>query len=300
MIAVSNEADTRQLNVGGHLSLGGKPRSTVQQTADDGFGCLQIFASSPGAWRPPIMTAETARDFVAARHEHGVDPLFIHAIYLINLGSEDPALVARSRASLIAALRAGALMGAAGVITHLGSHAGRGFEQVVGQISVSLAEVLEATPDQVRLILENSAGAGNIVGSRLTELGAIIRYAGSPSRLSVALDTAHLCGSGWDFTQDGAVETLVEEADREFGWQRVAVIHANDSAQPCGSRKDRHANIGDGHIGLEGFRRLLRLAPLRSLPWVLETPKLERRVEDRAALQALAVQELDRGSAYGS
>src|SRR5690349_8872435 len=111
-----------ELNVGGHVSLELKPRQVVERLAADGFTSLQIFASSPGAWRPPILDPIAAADFVAARAEYGVDPLFIHAVYLINLASEDPRLVARSRRSLIATLRAGATYGAAGVVTHIGSH----------------------------------------------------------------------------------------------------------------------------------------------------------------------------------
>jgi deoxyribonuclease-4 len=281
------------LNIGGHLSLNGNPRATVRSTAEQGFRSMQIFASSPGAWKPPIVDPARARDFVAARRKHGVDPLFIHAIYLINLASPNPVLMQRSRDSLAATLLAGAELGAAGVVTHIGSHGGRGFERVAEQISSILRDILASTPVEVQLLLENSAGAGGIIGSDLLELSDLIARTGSPPRLKVALDTAHLCGAGWSFAEERVAERLVEDTDRHIGLERLALIHANDSARPCGSRKDRHANIGEGHIGLEGFRHLLAQPALRQVPWILETPDLDRRVDDRARLEALSVESVE-------
>ncbi|MBV9280406.1 MAG: TIM barrel protein, partial [Chloroflexi bacterium] len=163
------------LTIGGHVSLNGKPRATVRQLAEDGFGCLQIFASSPGSWKPPAVDTVIAQDFSLAREEFGVRPLVIHAIYLINLASADSTLATRSRSSLKATLGAGAKLGAAAVVTHIGSHAGRGFGAVAEQIAQGLVEILESAPEGVDLLLENSAGAGAIVGSELGELGDLIR-----------------------------------------------------------------------------------------------------------------------------
>jgi deoxyribonuclease IV len=278
------------LNVGGHLPLGRKPRETVRRAADNGFTCMQIFASSPGAWKSPIFDEARVSELVAARRDYGVDPLLIHAIYLINLASAEPALVARAKHSLIDALITGAKLGATGVITHIGSHRGRGYCAVADQIGVALDEVIESSPDAVDLILENSAGTRNIVGSELGELGDLIRRAHSHSRLKVALDTAHLCGRGWDFQKEGEAERLQRELEQTIGIERLAVIHANDSLLPCGSRRDRHANIGTGHVGLDGFRSLLAIEDFRRVPWILETPDLEMRVEDLTKLRALTIQ----------
>jgi deoxyribonuclease-4 len=268
-----------RMNLGGHLSLGRNPAATVRQAAADGFESMQIFASSPGAWKPPIVDRPYAASFKTARDETGLHPLYIHAIYLINLGSDNPELVRRSIGSLKRTLAAGAAMGAAGVITHIGSHGKRGFQTVAGQIGESLAEVLEEIPPETELLLENSAGAGAIVGSTLEEIGILIGAAGNHPQLNVALDTAHLTGSGWDFKDPSESTRLVEEADAAFGLDRLRVIHANDSAVPVGSRRDRHANIGEGHIGDEGFRHLLGRPELRTLPWIMETPDLSDRVE---------------------
>lgn len=266
-----------EMNLGGHLSLGRKPQDTVRQAVEDGFGSMQIFASSPGAWRPPRMDVAVVEAFVSARRTHGLNPLVIHAIYLINLASPNPDLVRRSIASLHATLEAGQAMQALGIVTHIGSHGGRGFEAVVDQIAAGLVEILESTEGGPLLLLENSAGAGAIVGSELTELAALTEHAGHHPRLGIALDTAHLAGAGWDFTQPSQAERLADETDSLIGLDRLAVIHANDSAVPVGSRKDRHANIGEGSIGEEGFRRLLAVPRLRQVPWVMETPDLGER-----------------------
>lgn len=276
-----------ELNVGGHLSLGRNPAEVVQSAHESGFGSMQIFASSPGAWKPPVMNEVDAAEFVAARRRFGVDPLVIHAIYLINLASPDEVLVRRSASSLAATLRAGQVLGASGVVTHIGSHGGRGFDAVVDQIAANLRGIIQATDGGIDLMLENSAGAGGIIGSTIEELGEIVARTGRPERLKIAIDTAHLCGAGWDFTDPEAAPRLVRDIDNFIGLDRLALIHANDSSQPVASRKDRHSNIGEGHIGQEGFRHLLAQPALRRIPWILETPDMERRVDDLTTLRSL-------------
>ncbi|GAC1445685.1 MAG: hypothetical protein NVSMB52_07730 [Chloroflexota bacterium] len=210
-----------------------------------------------------------------ARRDLHLDPLFIHAVYLINLASPNPLLRRRSTQSLIKTLEAGHDLRALGIITHIGSHGGLGFDAVAGRIADGLTEILEETPEDVDLILENSAGAGGIVGSTLEEISDLMSRTGWPNRLKFALDTAHLCASGHDFTQPETAENLVRSAQKLIGTDRLAVIHANDSKVKSGSRRDRHANVGDGYITRDGFRSLLRQEALRQVPWVLETPDLE-------------------------
>lgn len=210
-----------------------------------------------------------------ARNRHNVDPLFIHAIYLINLASGNEELRSRSCRSLIATLKAGSVLGARGVVTHIGSHAGQGFEVVADRVARGLRYVLEESPADVQLLLENSAGSGGIIGSSLHELADLIDRAGGHPRLGVTLDTAHLCGAGWDLKEDGEPARLTEEVRATFGLDRLDLLHANDSKVPVGSRRDRHAVIGDGHIGLDGFRGILMQSELTNIPWILETPDLD-------------------------
>jgi deoxyribonuclease-4 len=234
-----------------------------------------------------------------------VRPLYIHAIYLINLASAERSLVARSRGSLVSTLRAGARMRSAGVITHIGSHGGRGFDAVAEQVAEAIRDILDRTDETTDLILENSAGAGGIIGSTLQELETLLRLAGRPPRLTVALDTAHLCGAGWNFMQDGEARRLVKEVHATIGFDRLAVVHANDSQAPPGSRRDRHANVGEGFVGLEGFRSLLAQPQLRAVPWILETPDLDTRLPPERRFGSLATlhtlrEELSRGTSQSA
>jgi len=264
--------------LGCHLSLGRKPEVSIGEARAQGVECIQIFASSPGAWKPPLVRPEESARYLAARRRQSVDPLFIHAIYLINLASTDDMLRARSQASLVATLQAGGTLEASGVVTHIGSHGGRGFAAVRDIVAAGLREVLANTPDSVDLVLENSAGAGGILGSTLDELAALLDAAGGHPRLKIALDTAHLCGAGWDFPDPATAARLVSEVQSLIGLKRLVLLHANDSKAPCGSHRDRHAVIGQGHIGREGFQHLLAQPELRRIPWILETPDLDTRL----------------------
>ena len=275
MHACQTDADPR---LGCHLSLGRKPEVSIGEARAQGVECIQIFASSPGTWKPPVVRPEESARYLAARRSQGVDPLFIHAIYLINLASADNMLRARSIASLVATLQAGGALEASGVVTHIGSHGGRGFAAVRDIVALGLREVLANTPDSVDLVLENSAGAGGIIGSTLAELAALLDAAGGHRRLKIALDTAHLCGAGWDFPDPATAVRLVSEVKTVIGLERLVLLHANDSKTPCGSRRDRHAVIGEGHIGREGFQHLLAQRELRRIPWILETPDLDTRL----------------------
>jgi deoxyribonuclease IV len=263
------------LTIGCHLSLGRRPRLSIQEVWRHGARCAQIFASSPGAWKPPVIQEDWCSDVRHAFEEFHIAPVVIHAIYLINLGSSNPDFVKRSRVSLRETMKWGSNIGATGVVTHIGSHGGSGFDAVAQDVSDSIVEILANTPETVDLILENSAGAGGLLGSTLEELFVLLDLAGKHPRLKVALDTAHLCGAGWDFTQEGEARRLVETIDATVGMRRVALIHANDSKVAPGSRRDRHASIGEGHLTFEGFRHLLSQPELAALPWILETPDLD-------------------------
>jgi deoxyribonuclease IV len=262
------------VNIGVHLSLGRNPAASLRDASAAGASSAQIFASSPGAWRHPAPLDEAAALVREACRDHCIAPLLLHAIYLINLASDDPLLASRSRNSLKATLRAGSMLGATGVITHIGSHQGRGFEAVAAQVAEALVEIMADSPEDTCLVLENSAGSGGIIGSRLEELAQVLELAGHNPRLKVAVDTAHLCAAGWDLRDMGSCVEFVDQFDALIGLDRLAAVHANDSKTEPGSRLDRHAIIGEGHIGIEGFNNLLAQRHLRRVPWILETPDL--------------------------
>jgi deoxyribonuclease-4 len=165
-------------------------------------------------------------------------------------------------------------MGVAGTIFHVGSHLGAGFDgAMVERIGRMLGEVLADEPDNPSLlILENNAGQGNCIGGKFGELGAIIRAVGGHPQVAVCIDTCHAYAMGYDLATAGGCAAAMEEFDREVGFARLAAVHANDTKQPLGTFRDRHENIGEGHIGAAGFRTLMAHPAFRDVPFLLEVP----------------------------
>jgi len=233
--------------------------------------CIQIFGSSPQSWQSFIYPLEQVDAFERKRKEARIGPVFLHAIYLINLASANPHILGNSIGSLIQYLKFGKVIGAEGVIFHLGSHKGRGFEQVAEQVVEALNQILIRTKGCPNLIIENSAGAGDILGSGFSEIGSLVKTLNSP-RTAVCLDTAHAFESGYDIRTPEGLDGTLQEFDREIGIEKLICIHANDSKTPLGSNRDRHANIGKGEIGMRGFRSIVNHPDLKDLPFIIETP----------------------------
>lgn len=247
---------------------------------------MQIFASAPQMWRPVSHSDEAVDAFRRQRSDCGIEHVFIHAIYLINLGSEDSALLGRSIEALTHVLQVADRIEARGVIFHTGSHKGAGFDAALPRVVEALSRVLDYTPSHTRLIVENSAGMGGSIGSRFSELGAILRGVGS-DRLEVCLDTCHLFAAGYELrTPEGLAATLAE-FDREVGLNKLVAIHANDSKGALGGGKDRHENIGEGQIGLEGFATFIAHPAIAALPLILEVPGFDGGGPDRENIDRL-------------
>lgn len=259
------------MRIGAHVSTAELLSKCVDRAAAIGCETLQIFASAPQSWRAVSHTREAMDELRRRCGESSNPPLFVHAIYLINLAAADDAHLQRSVESLTGALRFCKEIGATGVIFHVGSHKGAGFEGVLPQIGRAMAAAIAAVPGDSKLIVENSAGAGNTVGSSFSEVGAIVRAADS-ERVGVCLDTCHLFASGYDLRTPAAVAATMAEFAREVGLNRVVAVHANDSKGPLGGGKDRHENIGQGEIGLDGFRALIAHPAFREVPFLLEVP----------------------------
>jgi apurinic endonuclease APN1 len=197
--------------------------------------------------------------------------VFVHGVYLINLATADTTMLTRSTSSLKSALTSCSQLGIQGVIFHLGSHLGQGLDAVFSQICKACTEVLEATPDDVQLILENSAGAGGNIGSKFADLGRIIREVGS-GRVKVCLDTQHSFAAGYDLSSAEGLELAMTEFEQEVGFENLVAVHANDSKVELGAGRDRHENIGEGHIGRDAFRRMLHHRGFEGVPFLLEVP----------------------------
>ncbi len=273
--------------LGAHIEATGGLHLAFSRAATIGAEALQVHPTPPHYWGSPKLNDERVARFQEAAAQAGRPPFFFHAIYLINLASADPMLRQRSESTLAGYLATADLLGIDGVIFHTGSHKGAGFEAVLPTIAEHLRRVLErADPQRARLLIENNAGAGGCVGARFEELRAMIDAVGDP-RVGTCFDTCHAFASGYDLRTPEAVTATLDEWDRVVGIERLEVVHCNDSQAGLGSNRDRHANLGQGQIGEEGFRALLHDPRLAAVPFILEVPGLAGKGPDAASLEAL-------------
>ncbi|MFI5262056.1 MAG: deoxyribonuclease IV [Candidatus Limnocylindrales bacterium] len=272
--------------IGCHLPLRGGMVKAADRADEIGALAMQVFADNPTAWRRRTEPPRELPAFRARLQELGLGPTATHAAYLINLAGADEAFWARSVAALAAELRMGAAYGAAFVNVHSGSHRGGGPSQGVERLARGLAAALvqadtpdTASADRPQLVLENSAGGGDGIGSTVEELAEIAEMAQragvASGRLAFCLDTAHLWGAGYDLTRADVLDDVLERFDRLIGADRLAMLHLNDSKVDLGSHGDRHQHIGAGRIGEVGMRHLLRHPRLARVPAYLETPGMD-------------------------
>lgn len=247
---------------------------------------MQIFLCAPQRWQHPRHTDEQVQEFSRLVGETGIGPNFAHATYLINLASADPLLRQRSIENLLACLAWADRVGLAGVVVHVGSGRGQSIADAEIQVAGALAEVLAGDP-ACAVLLENSAGSGELLGSRFAQIGALFDRLDRDSRLGLCLDTAHTFASGYDLRVGAGVERALDEISQHVGTDRLRLIHANDSKVGLGSAVDRHANIGQGLLGEAAFERMLAHPALARLPWVLEVPGYDDKGPDLANVQAL-------------
>ncbi|HUS82122.1 MAG TPA: deoxyribonuclease IV [Dehalococcoidia bacterium] len=259
------------MRVGAHVSTSGGLDKAVDRAQAMGAETVQIFGAAPQTWRRRSYGDEETNAFREKAAAADIAPVFLHAIYLISLVSDDPVAIERSAASLVADLELCARIGAKGSIVHAGSHKGAGFEAVLERVAAAVRNVLAATPRDSWLILENSAGMGGSVGAHFSELGAIIREVDDP-RVRVCLDTQHAFAMGYDLISEEGLSSAVDEFEREIGLDRLVACHANDSKAPLAGVRDRHENIGEGHIGRDGFRRIMSHPALADVPFIIEVP----------------------------
>lgn len=231
--------------------------------------CLQIFAGSPRLWfRKPFPETEV-KSFLEGINKNHLGPVFIHALYLVNLASINGDLFEKSVNSLIMDIQNGAQIKSSGVIIHIGSHLGTGFDSIKDQLVAAIERILAQTQD-CDLILENAAGQNGKIGS-LDELSFIINKINDP-RLKICLDTAHLFAAGIDIGQTQVTEKLIKDLEDFNLLNKLVCLHLNDCASDLGSHRDLHANIGEGKIGLEGLKYFVNHKSLSHLPLILEVP----------------------------
>jgi deoxyribonuclease-4 len=254
---------------GAHCAGGIK--KAIDNAEGMGADVVQLFVQSPRTWRFPNHEPETLEGFRKRRAESGLRGVFVHALYLVNLASPDTAMYKKSVDTMRSTMDAACAIEADGVVFHIGSHLGAGFEKGLKRIVPALEQVLERCSETTWLLMENSAGTGGTIGRSIDELAVIFDALGGHERLGICLDSCHLYASGIDVTDKKALNGALKELDDRIGLDRLRVLHANDSKEPLGSNRDRHENIGDGLIG-EGLGAFLSNRRLQRLPVVLEVP----------------------------
>jgi deoxyribonuclease-4 len=273
--------------LGAHVDSSGGLHLAFERAAAMGAAAIQVHPTPPNYWGSPKLDDERVERFRDAAEAAGKPPFYFHAVYLINLAGDDATLRQRSESTLAGYLAAADKLGISGVIFHTGSHKGAGFEQLLPQITEHLKRVMErADPSTARLLIENNAGMGGCVGARFEELRAMMDAVGDP-RIAVCYDTCHAFASGYDERTPDAARATLDQWERVIGLEKLEVVHCNDSQTGLGSNRDRHANIGQGEIGEEGFRALLHDPRLASVPFILEVPGLDGKGPDAANLEIL-------------
>ena len=274
------------MRIGAHVSGSGGIDKAIDRALEIGAECVQLFPSAPQGWGFKTPDEPVVAEFRRKAFEHDIGPNVFHAIYLVSLGADDPQLVERGKASLAKYMNVAGDLGVRGVIFHLNSHKGRGFERVFGQVVESIREVLDQSPPDVQLMLENSAGMGNHIGSKFSEIGAFVRELADP-RVQVCLDTQHSFAAGYDLRTKESVEAVMDEFDREIGLGHLMAVHCNDSKPEFGGALDRHENIGEGHMGLAAFESVLAHPAFAYVPFYLEVPGYEGKGPDAANVSTL-------------
>jgi deoxyribonuclease IV len=270
--------------VGAHCS--GGIRRSLDRAAEIGADAVQLFAQSPRAWRFPEHDPADLARFRERRKELKLKAALVHTLYLANLASPDDTIYEKSTSVLRSTMEAACAIDADGVVFHVGSHLGAGFEHGLERVVPALESVLELCSERTWLLVENSAGAGGTIGRSVDELATIVDRLGRHPRLGICLDTCHLWVSGYDVTDAGEVDRLVDEVDAKIGLDRLRVLHINDARDGLGSNRDRHANIGEGVLG-DRLRAFLGHPALRKLPAVLEVPGADDHGPDAAEVAKL-------------
>jgi deoxyribonuclease-4 len=271
--------------VGLHTSIAGGLSKSINEAVDKGCDCLQIFSRNPRGWQVRPLSDEEVQTFRDARERSGLWPLVIHSVYLINLAAQDPVMQALSRAAFREEIERGIRLGADYLVVHPGNpktvpieagiltavesirEAARGLNLKGAATSQSEA----GKQNGLSILIENTAGQGSSIGCEFEQVADIIaRLDDLP--VDVCLDTAHTYASGYDISTEAGFRSTLKAIDKSFGFDRIKVVHCNDSKVGLGSRVDRHEHIGLGQIGSEAFRRITHNPKFRKIPFILETP----------------------------
>lgn len=278
------------MRLGVHMRISAGLEDAARCAAEIGCETIQVFAANPNAWHSPPIDSATGELFGKLTAELDLHPIAVHTPYLLNLASPDWRIYLASAHVLTDHMHRAETIRANFVVTHIGSHKGSGIEQGIRRVAEAISKALNQSTSNTMLLLENSAGSGDSVGSKFENLKAILdQLSNYKARIGICIDTAHLWAAGYDISNTDKVAQTFEAFDSAIGLERLKLLHLNDTKVELGSRVDRHANIGMGKIGEEGFHALLHYPPLANLAGVIEVPakSIETDIHDLGVLKRL-------------
>lgn len=274
--------------LGAHTSIQGGVNAAIPLAENLGFTAMQIFTKNNNRWSAPPLKPEDAEAFKAGIAKSNIKFVMAHDSYLINLGAPADEMFNKSVDAMVDELERCEMLGIPQLNFHPGAHLGEGEDFGVKRIAQALNIIHDRTPGfKVKSMIELTAGQGTAIGYKFEHARDIIALVKEQERMSVCIDTAHIFAAGYDIKDPANYEGVIAEFDRIIGLDRLQAFHFNDSKKPLGSRVDRHENIGDGFIGLDGFRNLLNDKRLLHIPKILETPKGKEQLEDLENLARL-------------
>jgi deoxyribonuclease-4 len=268
-----------------HASIAGGLVNAIKSADEKGCDCLQIFARNPRGWLARPLASDEISEFRTAREKAELWPLAIHSVYLINLTAPDPILLARSQEAFREEIKRSIDLGADYLVVHPGCPGAAGAEAGIAAAVSSIRECARGfglrgaaasaseagRKNRISILIENTAGQGSSIGCRFEEIDQMLELL-DDLPVDVCLDTAHTLASGYDVASESGLDSTIRSINETFGFNRIKLIHCNDSKVPLNSRVDRHQHIGLGCIGEEGFRRITHNLKFRNVPFILETP----------------------------
>lgn len=271
------------MKLGVHISTAGGVDKAIDRATESGCNTFQIFISNPRGWKPTIISNEQIIIFREKYTQAKIQKAFAHGIYLINLASDNVDNRENSIQSLIEGLKNTDRLGLIGLVTHIGSHHGEGSEIGIKRVVEAIDLIFEHYDGDAWLLLENTAGAGNLVGDVISEIGEIIKRV-KTDKVGFCLDTAHAFENGWPIHTEEGLEKILNEIQDHIGLERLKAIHLNDSMTDFNSKRDRHENFGKGFIGEEALVRIITHPKLADKPFAMETPEVKTGDEMRKVI----------------
>jgi deoxyribonuclease-4 len=261
------------MRIGVHVSIAGHIYESLDRAKALGCDTMQIFSRNPRGWQAAELAASDIEEFRKLKAIYRISPVVVHIPYLINLASPDDDLYRKSIGAYIDDIKRADSLGAEYFVTHLGSHVGSGEDNGIKRFSAALNKIIKTARPKTTILLENTAGSGDSIGSKFGHIKRIIGSLDDASKVAVCLDTAHTFEAGYDIKSEKGFKKTFKEFDDMLGLGLIKVVHFNDSLSPIGSHSDRHEHLGKGKIGLTALARVINHPKLENAAFIMETPK---------------------------